>query len=425
MTVMLSRIKLIVEVMVPSEKMRLGKLISYIFIVTVISLILLLAIELLLRFIYSEELKPDPSTYAYQYNKDYLVSLKPNIKKTFKRHQANGGQLIHWETNSEGFRGKELQQSPNKRVVVYGDSNIQARFSSLENTFVYKLGRFLSREKRYNVETVNAGVVGFGPDQSLIRFSNERNNLKPDLVIFHLFADNDFGDLIRNRLFRLDRNAVVKKEGFKVTVDQQLKPPLQFMIGKMAIKVSKKLSRMIESFRGGESDSKQTYQERMISRFQVINDKEFEVYQSFKPRSVSHFADHYDLDVALTPSVESSVVKKELMAQILLKAKQEAESHGVKFMVMIQPSVIDLTQNFLISFKDFGKIETYHPNNISNALARICVENKIDYLNLFDVFSDNKPASLFFRAKDSHWNDKGQDLAAHEMAAYILEHHLL
>src|SRR6185295_4536691 len=54
-----------------------------------------------------------------------------------------------------------------------------------------------------DVETVNAGVVGYGPDQACLRMEAELSRLRPDLVVVAVLAENDYGDLVRNRLFEL------------------------------------------------------------------------------------------------------------------------------------------------------------------------------------------------------------------------------
>src|SRR6185436_5789593 len=54
------------------------------------------------------------------------------------------------------------------------------------------------------VEVINAGVTAYGPDQACLRIEDEVARLDPDLVVLAVFADNDFGDLARDKIFRLD-----------------------------------------------------------------------------------------------------------------------------------------------------------------------------------------------------------------------------
>ena len=101
-------------------------------IVLAISISIFACIEVILRTVADE---PEPEAVAYEFNEDYLFALKPNISKEYARAEENGGDVIHWQTNDNSFRGDELRDSGDYRIMVYGDSNIQARFSTNENTF--------------------------------------------------------------------------------------------------------------------------------------------------------------------------------------------------------------------------------------------------------------------------------------------------
>ena len=100
------------------------------------------------------------------------------------------------------FRGDELAATNMTRIVVYGDSNVQAVFSTDANTFPEQLESLVSLELGRPVEVVNAGVIGYGPDHYLLRMTADLPLLQPDLVVITIFADNDLGDLLRHRLSR-------------------------------------------------------------------------------------------------------------------------------------------------------------------------------------------------------------------------------
>lgn len=99
--------------------MHQAKLLKDTIAILAISLALLVAAELTLRVIYPEKIRDIPENdLAYEFNNDYLVSLRPNINKTFVRSAQNGGDIIHWRTNSDSFRGKNLQDNPKTRIVT-------------------------------------------------------------------------------------------------------------------------------------------------------------------------------------------------------------------------------------------------------------------------------------------------------------------
>src|ERR1700758_5595341 len=122
----------------------------------------------------------------YQPDALLLYKLVPKSKKIFVREKGNGGQKITVTVNSLGFRGEEFSTTPKKkRVIVYGDSFIEGEYSSLENTFVKQLEKRLKATHGDNVEIINAGVAGYGPDQEALKMQKELDILKPNLVLSH------------------------------------------------------------------------------------------------------------------------------------------------------------------------------------------------------------------------------------------------
>jgi hypothetical protein len=357
---------------------------------------------------------------AYEFNEDYLVALKPNIEKTLTREES-GAYTIYWKTNKDSFRGNELKVKPQTRIIVYGDSSIEARYSKLENTYVQKLENYLQESGIKGIEAVNAGVVGFGPDQSLIRFAKEVDIYNPDIVIFSITTHNDFGDIIRNRLFELDSNGNLIDSGHKKTVDPLLienKDSLGIGSSLQIMKVVRNIKRYITRQDAVERKANDSA-ESLIQQCYSAMEQEYSVYKQSKPRCFSIFGDYYDLDIALSLDADSSKTKIKLMEGIIKKAKNIADKKGIGFVVLILPSVIDLTENFDFSYKHLEKYPGYRRTNLTNAVKNICISNRIHFINLFDIFSKNNPEDLFFKGRNDHWNDQGQEIAAKETALYI------
>jgi len=393
-------------------------------VILLITLALLFAFEIILRVIFPEKtmtlIRPRP--LAYEFNKDYLVSLKPNLEKTYVSKESDSSDVIYWRTNKDSFRGNDLKENRQFRIIVYGDSNVEARFSKLENTFVYKLERYLQESGIKSIEAINAGVAGFGPDQSLIRFAKEIDIYNPNIVIFHIFADNDFGDIIRNRLFELDSDGNLIETGHRKTIDPLLKEKPDFIDFVSSLRIVKGI-RNLKSFAIREETVKRKTEdpvESLIQQYQSYIKQEYSVYKQSKPRYFSVFADYYDLDVALFPDAESSKTKIKLMDGIIKRARNIADSKRVYFIVLIQPSIIDLTKNITLSYEHLQKYPGYKKTNLTNAVKNICISNNIDFVNLFDIFSKNNPEVLFYKGKTHHWNDQGQEVAAKETALYII-----
>jgi hypothetical protein len=381
-----------------------------------VTFFLLVLIEMSLRAIYPHKINETvKKEYSIEYDKDCLYRLKPNLNKLFYRHPLNGGDTIAWQSNSNGFRGKEIKTNPATRIMVYGDSNILAKFSSLNNTFPSKLQSYLAMTTNSEIEVLNAGVFGFGPDQSFMKIKQQIGLYKPDVIVFHVFADNDFGDLIRNQIFYMnDDNQLCEKVVPRDTIIMYEDP--SFFSSLLIVKATSKVGRIL--IKNEKKKQTSLYKKWCKDEFNCYaNDVIYE----------HDFMDHYDFDLSVNPSQESSITKNKLFGGIIKELNRFLKSLDVKVIILIQPSIVDLIESN--ERLDFPFLERnylgYNKRNLTNFVEAICIENKIDFINLFDIFSTNHPEKLYFISRDDHWNDLGQDLAAKKTAAYFINNNLI
>lgn len=392
--------------------------------IIVITCAILATIELGLRFAYPEKLdnnKISLASLAFQHNNSYIISLKPNFEKEFEVNKKNGGGTVAWKTNSSGFRGVDTAEKTGLRTIVYGDSNIQARFTQNKNTYPSVLQNLL-KEKHKNADVINAGLVGAGPDQSLIRLSEDIDKIVPDIVIFHVFADNDYGDIIRNRLFEINSQGQLIKTTYPVSKDQEItsrEPSFGNWLQSLLI------VRAVLKLASNEVDidklSKQERTAKILADLENQSIIEYDIYQQNRPRLISHFADHYDIDIATDSDADSARTKIILMENILLEAEKLVSSRKAIFLVVVQPSVYDLTLNVhSFGYKDLEKYQSYQQHNLTKPLKDICKKHTLNCVHLIDHFLQNEPDSLY-RKNDNHWNDKGQRVSAEATLSKIME----
>ncbi len=391
---------------------------------------LILAAELALRLAFpgtlrdmAEDLKRVEGL-AYGYHPDYLVDLKPGMRKTFVHHEANGGRAIEWKTNADGFMGDALVPEPTFRVMVYGDSNIQARFSSTEQSFTGRLAHLLNAEAR-DVEVVNAGVIGFGPDQNLLKMRAGLDRYAPDLLILHVFADNDFGDLVRNLLFELDPEGELVATDVERTVDRSLRPVgsrlLTVRAASQLVRRVQRATRRAPRLPDHLPAALPAEVASAIARMQAASQREYAAYERGRRRQFSHFADHYDIDIALEPEGQAARSKVALMEAVLRETARVTAAHAVELVVLIQPSVRDVATNKQPHYEHFEAFPGYRRDRLTSTVDDICERNSIRRINLFPLFLENDPSSLYFPRDNDHWNERGQDLAARATAAMLLE----
>jgi lysophospholipase L1-like esterase len=355
----------------------------------------------------------------------------PGARNITLMDEAVGGARILVEINEAGFRGRPLAPRPPagdparlmrpNRIAVYGDSLVLAENVTLEHTFVERLGAYTATGLGTDVEVVNAGVTGYGPDQACLKLERELDALDPDLVVFVLCASNDFGDLLRNKLFRIDE-------------DGQLAPAPHVLIDAVRDSFAEReraahrpaLLRAFEHFvasvRREEAPETEPGPPPYMQWYLAASREEFQYADD--PEVHNLFQDTYDADIAIHPEWPSAGLKRSLMGAVLGRVRLGCESRGVPLLAVVVPSAVDLDPGFKIRV-DKRKWPSYVPSRLTDELAALLAEREIEYVDLFEPFREADPAELFVGVDDIHWNEAGQDLAARLSAAAIEARELL
>ncbi|VAW71534.1 hypothetical protein MNBD_GAMMA12-3556 [hydrothermal vent metagenome] len=401
------------------------KILRDITIILIITFGALIFIEIALRMVFPDKVEKEINLneLAYVYNPNSIISLKPNITKDFKNSDVNGGQVITWKTNSLGYRGDEIGPKENYRIIVYGDSNVQARFSELKNTYPKKLENFLSRKIK-KVEVINGGLVGAGPDQSLIRFIDDVDVIKPDLIILHIYADNDYGDIIRNRLFELSQSGDLVKTSLPVKRDQKISPAEPNVTNYLnSLFITRAIMKLL-----APDESSLSREDKASNRLKIYEQEcklEYLNYENGAEMSTSHFADHYDFDLATNPDSDSAKVKVLLMKRTLERFKIESAKRNIKLVVVVQPSSIDtIMSGRLVSREELSNYNKYNYKNLTNPIKTICKALELYCVHLIDGFLINSPETLYLK-NDNHWNNAGQELSAKLTTDYIVVNEII
>jgi len=122
-------------------------------------------------------------------------------------------------TNSQGLRGEEVvpRREGVVRVLFLGDSMVAAFEVAEEETFVAQSKRILEARLDVPIEFINAGVRGYGTDQSYLYYRERGRALQPDLVVF-LHSQNDF----RNNMTMHRLRRPFGKPAFSLLADGEL-----------------------------------------------------------------------------------------------------------------------------------------------------------------------------------------------------------
>jgi hypothetical protein len=328
--------------------------------------------------------------------------------------------------NSDGHWGPE--ESPNKpgyRIVVYGDSFIDSRYAPREASFAARLERRLS-DISGSVVVVNAGVSGYGPDQESLRLEDDLSRRHPDLVVVALYAGNDFGDLIRNKLFWPGPDGSAQEADHVVGPDAlgpfREAPPLHLQ--RALIATGRKVRWLRARVASGSLTGAQGSSEEVL---RILGDRrrEYESYvQERDPVIRNLLTDGYDLDVSLHPSGPESEFKRALMAAVLRRIHETAVRFKVPLVFLVIPSPVDVSQGWPLTV-DRTTFPEYQPSGATDFLASEALRLGVPCVNLFDSFREAGGRPLFREQVDRHWNPAGMDLAARLTAEAIRSHGFL
>jgi hypothetical protein len=383
------------------------------------------ALELFLRLWFPLFASP------YQPDDVVLVRLVPGARKVFTRLPVDGGQRIVSKINSQGFRGDELRPPDHlKRVIVYGDSNVQAEFSELPATFAKQLEMRLTPSLGASAEVVNAGVVGYGPDQVSLRLQDDLPRLKPALVIVVIFADNDFGDLIRNRIYRLDAHGDLELSRYQLAPEMRARLQRASHPQDLArLQLTRYAARLWQLLHERKFRQPRTWEEGLLGQYieysLTRSQIDFREYMVDTPVHIAAdpFRDPYDADIALHPDWPSARYKVSLMEKVLGKLRDTAAARATPLVVVILPSAMDVCDQYdpQVNAREFPQ---YVPTRLSALVEQMATRLGIINLNLWSAFR-GAGACYYFRGGDGHWNDVGQAKAAQLLSELIVRRGVL
>jgi len=282
-----------------------------------------------------------------------------------------------FDINGAGYREREFtkKKSNEKRILIFGDSILMSLNLPLENT----IPRFLQMDLGRSYQIFNMGVHGYGPDQELLRLRKEGFSLEPDLVLLVLYPANDFNDLYKNRLIYENENGALQ---------WSRKNPLSEMLPAL---------RLWLLVRGA------------ISGRYLDKTKEMDLF-------VRMFQDRYDVDLTLAPSSASSDTKTKLMQLVLRNWKQDLETKGIPFGVIIVPSVESIQDHVPLEKAGIPPDQYF---TLEKLAEQACAVERIPLLDLTDPFLSSSEKTLY-DSVDRHLNATGCRYAASLIKPFLL-----
>lgn len=355
----------------------------------------------------------------FQSDDRLIFKFIPNRHSVMTRAPQNGGETVTHRINSAGFRGDELRPvGAAARVVVYGDSFIHAYYTTQEKTFAARLGVRLAEGQGREVEVLNAGVSSYGPDQISLKMEDELPRLRPDLVVVAIFAGNDYGDLLRNKMFRLGADGALVQNHW--TLDPKVR---------MQFEISQRESILVRALRGtihsARPPPKRNADAINLDFLLAEAEREYRGFVVERDDMVTNtHIDYYSADASLTPKSASARYKVALMREVMRKIRHVAARNGVPLVFLFIPHPVDVTDRYDEWRIDLERFPDYNSRNQTAPLEEMARSLAVPFVSLYDIYRANDANLLYYHGGDDHWNDAGQALAAKAMADFLLAHGL-
>lgn len=332
----------------------------------------LLAGEVFLRTMQPQELS------NWSYTRDGLTLHLPNLTQRSLRF----GHLI--ETNSAGMRDYDhsLEKPPGVyRILVLGDSFMEANQVKLEDAFVSVLKNRLRSSTGRAIEVVNASVSGWGTDDELTYLMREGVKYHPDLVLVAMTLHNDVSDNLLEEYHEF-KNGKIEQRPVVVV------PWLSY------------LSVSVKEWMASHSHLYQVFLRGI--RVNVVS-KEARNLQS-------HVAGLLRRDPEDRIQVGWKMTK-----ELLRKMRQTADTINARVVIMLLPLSVQVYQETLPDFLASSNlkevdIDLFKPQKM---MQEIGMDIGVSIVDLFPVFHETKATChcVLFVPNDGHWNKLGHQIA--------------
>lgn len=328
------------------------------------------------------------------------------------------------------------------RVVVLGDSYMEAYSVSLEDSFSRQLERKM-RALGYNAEVINLGVGGYGTFQEYITYLIVAKKYSPDLVLLGFDLENDLVDnslelslatrgrtnmkLISRPFLIKDKNEIwrIITIDYESTKNRYLKAKAE-LEQRAKSRSDSLLYRIVDSsallsllYNLVKDDSPATGSlaglgEGWISSMAKLPDKQWN-------------AKYGAYACSITPSYHQAW---EITERILVSLKERVELSGSKLGIFTIPSQLEIDKSFR------KKVMADVPR-----LGKLCLDDPPAYghfktilanagISLIDLRPDFIQMQLnnsegVIRKSDMHWNENGHELAAKNVLNWLVRSNLL
>jgi lysophospholipase L1-like esterase len=342
----------------------------------------------------------------------------------YYRHTKEG--FSEGYINSHGFR--DYERTYNKpansfRILILGDSYVEALQVSLENAFPALLEKKLNKSSTETTfEVLNLGQSGFGTADAYMRYLNFGIHYSPDLVLLAFLTGNDIRD---NSKF-LSQGSLAYyfayDEKGRLQLDQSLFKEYDEgqTFSRQVFQYIKRRSYLASLI------SERLYLLKLELRERSFADHSAELGQSGSERGVDVFS---ALNIYLSNPGDRWNEAFAVTQGLLRRFRDDVERNGSQFVLVTLSNAEQIHPEVQAKLrKDYGV--TFDFERPDRIIAEFAAKEHITHLELMPLFRDHhlrtgKYLHGFGGSTGGHWNENGHRLAAEKIFKFLTEKHLL
>jgi hypothetical protein len=323
-------------------------------------------------------------------------------------HQDRYGLPMHWagitrylpeyghevSFNWAGMRDREhAEEKPVGvfRVLLLGDSFIEALQVPFEASLPGLLEKALIEQTGKSIEVVSAGVSGWGTDDELRYLTRYGLEYQPDLVVVAMTLHNDISDNLRQNWHRVQNGMLV----------EQPREPIPFLDYKLL---------QLKAF--------------VATRFQT-----YQLWRRVRHgreiRQVGRQLDSHVIQLFQDPTPDGIAEGARLTGLLLRRIQAVADSAGAQVVLVLLPLKYQLSESSFAAFVAASGVpqdamRVAKPQELIAPFAAGLGMPVIDLAPVFRRWTADSATPLYL-TWDGHWNAAGHTLAARGVTQGLLE----
>jgi len=327
----------------------------------------------------------------YQYDKDIGFRVRPYYQE---------------KTNCFGFNDRDYEFEKGTdvfRILILGDSFNWA--GGREGNYTALLEkRFEEEYKKHKVDVINAGYPMTHTAEQLIILKKFGLQYNPDLVILGFFAGNDFQEADPYRRRIMLNNLYIDLDTREGQEKQILSRPI--IMKSRLITFLQQKHKIVKHTSNTDPDEKQK-EKGTFSR-----DKFLEI-------------ERQRMNICHLHTFEKGRYRENI--DYILNAVSEMndtlKQKGIKFIIAMYPDEFQVNEELRTELIDtfFLDKDAYKIDMPQSVLKEHIEPLNIPFIDMLDEFRLKQEKEELYKPSDTHWNDKGNQLAADILFDYLKE----